>query len=941
MSNLNDLPLTPVTASIQAASSSVYLPHYPVFYVWLTRSTEPDGNPEPTGSLQFFIRNSDETLTSLGYFDLLQHGTEEQSELDSYIIYTLTSPGTYTIFANYSGDNYYAEAVTGDITVTIYPARIEAGIAFTSSANPVLEPNPVTVSVRVYSLGQLEGGGVPPTSELPTGSVTLYNGNPLDHATDYAPVNLGTVTLASGLASFTLSSLPAGVQELYAVYSGDANYTPLTSNGYFQSVSAESSESAGAVQQFYFAWAESDELEFTPRHHRFDEQILSIHIEHAEGDFPACEVVLKNPRVGLLAPGRKVWAWLAYNSGSTVTPLFFGRLVGIPKDVHAEACTLSFISRPVDFDDQKEALANSLKQLPYYDPLFVAYEQREDPDHVLEGYSKLWHCDRFSSSVTVSDIVQGEDGTLTISPSTGFYEGLGMSYSGSPIRRVVVNAKVDWTQTGFGTMDITQQVINAFANANTSSEYATGAGGTEQQITDIYGNGIQLLPGNITYLMGADGMVNAWPKTGQGLGGGWQVGVSSLDYLGVDSDGDILVGPIGIQTLPAEDASGVFTGGGVCVQVINQGSPSFPSLETTTLLWIPVRQVLPHLEVVWNADRKRTEVVTFNVDADLQNLCTTKRIADNKSSDSIAYLTLPSAHADEYKDIPFDSMTEEGVQNSMPIQDARRSAYFKTDRGQNSLQYMILRARALILARARAVEVKAQTAFSQGLQLSCRWNATVQDYRLPGGSATGKVLNYVLDYDGAKGFGYCEVTIGCMIGRYTGGQTEDPQLWIETGFNTEDFADISSGSASYVDDYETDYAALAGAWQIMPTGDLAWCSSDVANTVLDDDGLDLFQVDVQNNLLKCYVDGGLDAQWGAASQSITGYQKKIWGLNNTVTDPVYSSVDDVRAKVNAVTTVLNIELTGMLGGPFITQYNMTTTLLNVPQTIDLEAASNA
>jgi hypothetical protein len=59
---------------------------------------------------------------------------------------------------------------------------------------------------------------------------------------------------------------------------------------------------------------------------------------------------VRNPRIGLLAPGRKQWAWLSWlddrNPTAGVTPLFFGRLVGVPQQIARQPVTLNFMARP-------------------------------------------------------------------------------------------------------------------------------------------------------------------------------------------------------------------------------------------------------------------------------------------------------------------------------------------------------------------------------------------------------------------------------------------------------------------------------------------------------------------------------------------------------------------------------------------------------------------
>ena len=122
---------------------------------------------------------------------------------------------------------------------------------------------------------------------------------------------------------------------------------------------------------FYFAWVEAGEAFDAVQHAREDEDIFEFRVEQNEGEFASLTLSVKNPRIGLLAAGRKVWAWLSWDSGAGVVPLFFGRLVGVPTDVNRELVTLAFTARPADFVDRKAAKAETLKVRPYYDPVWI------------------------------------------------------------------------------------------------------------------------------------------------------------------------------------------------------------------------------------------------------------------------------------------------------------------------------------------------------------------------------------------------------------------------------------------------------------------------------------------------------------------------------------------------------------------------------------------
>jgi hypothetical protein len=75
---------------------------------------------------------------------------------------------------------------------------------------------------------------------------------------------------------------------------------------------------------FYFAWCGPGEA-FSEAHLREDELILSFDIAHLEGQIPTLDVEVKNPHVGLLAPGRLQWAWFSYFDGLRCRPICWAR----------------------------------------------------------------------------------------------------------------------------------------------------------------------------------------------------------------------------------------------------------------------------------------------------------------------------------------------------------------------------------------------------------------------------------------------------------------------------------------------------------------------------------------------------------------------------------------------------------------------------------------
>ena len=237
---------------------------------------------------------------------------------------------------------------------------------------------------------------------------------------------------------------------------------------------------------FFFAWANETDTEFHSNFERVDEDIFSFGIKHDEGQHPTLDITIINPRVGLLHAGRKLWAWFSWRNPETghVVPLFFGVLVGVPTDLFQEKVTLKFVARSPNYIDDKQAVAETMKIRPYWDPVFLDNTHRDDPDSILEGWSKLWHIDRTTLVTSASDILEGEDGTVAFGESDGFYDSLSVKLGQPPLTDVRVEVNVQWTQRQERLMTGPSVAVSSY----------TG-----------------------------DTFMSGWPKSGAGLGGGWKV----------------------------------------------------------------------------------------------------------------------------------------------------------------------------------------------------------------------------------------------------------------------------------------------------------------------------------------------------------------------------------------------------------------------------------
>lgn len=643
---------------------------------------------------------------------------------------------------------------------------------------------------------------------------------------------------------------------------------------------------------FYFAWVDKSEITFNPLIHcREDEEVFTLNITHAEGDFPAMSIQITNPRVGLLTGARKQWAWVSYRDKlGNVTPLFFGRLLGVPQAIQDNVVGLMFVARPADYEEQRAAVADSLRVLPYFDPVWIGGDGARDPDAVLEGYTRIWHIDRITHEVTTSDIIQdvGETVVAYGDADDVFRESVNVSHGQSPVRRVVVTAAVEWGQSAVGTVDISNALLNAFA------------GETPVGLATI--SGMERSTKGMINVICGDDLLSKWPTKGDSVGSGWSIGDTSLTIVGgyplpptlTDSDTMIY-----LRTKTWHDS--VFGTAirtmfertpGLAIEVIDYEDSNIGKDNTVNggkitasgkfnILWVPIFRMAAGMKMDYDISRARTESIGFEVNADVQPL-----LSDPGDEETI-YLDIGTANVD----VPIDGV--------IPINTLRNNRYFETDRGHLSFEHLLCRARAILVSRARAVDVSFTMPFEKGLDLSCRRTVTLLDPRLPEGQATGKIKQYVMTADGSSGNAQVSVVIGCAIGR---GGSPAP----------------APGTPTYADDYVVGYQAYLGTVIVPPVADVSY--PEYNGYAIEDDGVNLISLDLQSALLSIDVEGGLIKESEAANGS---------GNNSTGVE--------VMDRVASASTTLRIEMLPLAGGPFDTVMEVAIDPLHIPRMINLEA----
>lgn len=204
----NTVAVTATAAQASSTTTMVASPSYPSAVnvgqaVTFTATVAPQfqDTATPTGAVAFISGYTGAgTGTTLGTTPIGSGGVA---------IFTTSTlaAGSYPVTAVYNGDTNFSGS-TSSLSVIKVSSTPVAQVTLTSSATAINSGQSVTLTAGVTSYS---GSGTP------TGTVTFQVGsNPLPN---------GTVTLNGGTATLTTTTLPAGVDELVAVYSGDGNFT--------------------------------------------------------------------------------------------------------------------------------------------------------------------------------------------------------------------------------------------------------------------------------------------------------------------------------------------------------------------------------------------------------------------------------------------------------------------------------------------------------------------------------------------------------------------------------------------------------------------------------------------------------------------------------------------------------------------------------------------
>lgn len=155
----------------------------------------------------------------------------------------------------------------------------------------------------------------------------------------------------------------------------------------------------------YFLWNDKE-------HPANDLKVFELVISQREGEVALAKLKVL-AEVSLSGFIRGVIIYKDHGGGEYV--LFKGKQIGFPRQIKKGLAEIELSAEPDDADSQLKRLAGTLKIAPYYDELFIK-KGDNNPVNVLEARSDLFHWDRATGILSLSNLFQGNQ-TIDLSKS--------------------------------------------------------------------------------------------------------------------------------------------------------------------------------------------------------------------------------------------------------------------------------------------------------------------------------------------------------------------------------------------------------------------------------------------------------------------------------------------------------------------------------------------
>ncbi len=519
---------------------------------------------------------------------------------------------------------------------------------------------------------------------------------------------------------------------------------------------------------FYMEWKTFSPGQATPPASPLALHLLNLQISHGEGEFP---VAIFSCPVGLLESALEAQKDRLPKEGAP----FAGRLLYEDKKGERRLIFAGYL-RPLSALEEEgwetwemsaESLGwkkllseaqQALKIKPFWEPLVVPPESRDDLDEILDARFQLPHCHRCTGALSFSSALEGRE--ILFLPNI-FQGSVQHITEGPGLSSVSLEVQVCWHQRGQGVCDLGPVIAASFAGSLLST----------------------LTPHFL--------LKNWWSKFLPLAHTGYEILESKLEMCQPPETG-------GLQVYPPESVP----------FLLHSGQSA--SLKR---FWMK-----PTFVVGWQYHQKRSETLHIYRGAytsppapahpplvlkiQLQDVCEAGFVAAWQPERFYRQGEETSREGEIYRCLAFHMSAQEWAQDEAMWKHERKEiqeafdpaspSFFSSKRGSDVVSHMVQKADTYLKASLRKTKIRMEIPFEDALPLSCDHTVEFDGTDTDGSfkRARGKVVSYTLSADAQTGDYKAEVLVALvqqgqplppyrlelLSQRSTGAEAEDPRL---------------------------------------------------------------------------------------------------------------------------------------------------------------------
>ena len=211
------------------------------------------------------------------------------------------------------------------------------------------------------------------------------------------------------------------------------------------------------IMSFFFVWVKKEAQLTQELHQSNSAKVLDFSISQAEGERAIATLTIAKMGENLL---ENKYGLIGRRGKGGVDVLFQGCLADVPKRIGKNLLQIELKAVVRDEKATLERYEKRLKTSPHWDDLFVSPHRSRVPAEWLDARSELFHWNRVTQKLELSDIFTGRQ-TLDLSDDIiGQYD---LRFGEVPYSQVDVSLSAEWVQHLEGSFDLAPVIARRFS----------------------------------------------------------------------------------------------------------------------------------------------------------------------------------------------------------------------------------------------------------------------------------------------------------------------------------------------------------------------------------------------------------------------------------------------------------------------------------------------